>query len=470
MMKNTGRREGLVVQPVNQQDNNGSSSQLNSNFTIQAATVNQLILLTIGNCYNFNLDIVSFVNLMDGRFTTRESLILIQNVCFIRNISPGVVCRDSGPISLIKLHQLLMYWITKYHKEFKDYSTAEEAKKLFRWMANTPKRGSDDENFSFSIPESLDQSLMTKYSIQTELFCKAFGITSRDLGFKILMEVLSCSRGWCSLRVLNREMKKIAEQHRPPPSKERFKLLKECNPQEVKLMDLPPKILAEELGIRYINQLRRIHPIEFDKCNWTKKERKSSVIKELIHDSNEFSSWISGIMLEEDPIQRKKNWKWVVQLEKELKDCRNYQSLMTLASSLNSAEVHRLIKHVPFSKQELKIFEEVAELITPKKSYLNLRMAQMNRCVPYLGLFLTDITFIEEGNHQPYHSSPLLDLSFEKLKSQAFSRIQLIRRETDTTDSFPLVQQMIDEMMREEKKSEKELYDLSLNILSVLRS
>ena len=51
--------------------------------------------------------------------------------------------------------------------------------------------------------------------------------------------------------------------------------------------------------------------------------------------------------------------------------------------------------------KEKQLFNELKELIAFKSNFINLRdivHGSAPPCIPYIGLFLTDLTFIDEGN------------------------------------------------------------------------
>uniref|UniRef100_A0A7S3FCM1 Ras-GEF domain-containing protein n=1 Tax=Haptolina ericina TaxID=156174 RepID=A0A7S3FCM1_9EUKA len=79
---------------------------------------------------------------------------------------------------------------------------------------------------------------------------------------------------------------------------------------------------------------------------------------------------------------------------------------MEVIAALNSSAVHRLKRTweslEKSSKPSKDLFTELDQLVKPERGHATLRSAMRHAArrgaVPYLGLYLTDLTFIEDGN------------------------------------------------------------------------
>ncbi len=81
---------------------------------------------------------------------------------------------------------------------------------------------------------------------------------------------------------------------------------------------------------------------------------------------------------------------------------RNFNTMLDIVSGLNSNPIHRLAKTWALVDTAFRDhFKRLTELANPKKSYAALRAATKEGgvpCMPYIGMHLTDVLFIEDGN------------------------------------------------------------------------
>jgi son of sevenless-like protein len=76
--------------------------------------------------------------------------------------------------------------------------------------------------------------------------------------------------------------------------------------------------------------------------------------------------------------------------------------MMDILSGLNSNPIHRLAKTWELVDSDYRgHFKRLTDLVNPKKSYAALRSTTKDGgvpCMPYIGMHLTDVLFIEDGN------------------------------------------------------------------------
>ncbi|PIO30206.1 hypothetical protein AB205_0178820 [Aquarana catesbeiana] len=79
----------------------------------------------------------------------------------------------------------------------------------------------------------------------------------------------------------------------------------------------------------------------------------------------------------------------------------NYNAVLEITSSLNRSAIFRLKRTwIKVSKQTKALIDRLQKLVSSEGRFKNLREALKNcdpPCVPYLGMYLTDLACIEEG-------------------------------------------------------------------------
>ncbi|EGD80856.1 hypothetical protein PTSG_01442 [Salpingoeca rosetta] len=208
------------------------------------------------------------------------------------------------------------------------------------------------------------------------------------------------------IRVIkNKKSKKAsgqdASEHTKPPP-DHLWLPVESNFLHV--MTLHPIEVARQLTIIDSGLYRAIKPSELVGQQWNKadKESKSPNVLAFIRHFNHVSRWAIRTILEmSDLEERQLVLQSFLEVLFELRHLNNFNSLMALKEALRNSAISRL-KHtwaaVPERKMEkfAAIEEEVGG-----SNHANLRatIAQASPpCIPFLGLYLTDITFMEDGS------------------------------------------------------------------------
>jgi len=163
--------------------------------------------------------------------------------------------------------------------------------------------------------------------------------------------------------------------------------------------------LARQFTIHEFEIYRKVQPVELLNLAWSNaklKHRAPNVLK-MIERFNVVSGWITTVFLSEPGLKaRARLMGKLIRLGQACFDLRNYNTLLAVISGLNCAAVNRL----KFTKEETSskakaTFEDLKAKMSSDASYKSIREILHNGAppaLPYLGVFLTDLTFIEEGN------------------------------------------------------------------------
>jgi hypothetical protein len=167
------------------------------------------------------------------------------------------------------------------------------------------------------------------------------------------------------------------------------------------LLDWNPIEIARQITIIEYEIFEKIKENELFDLSWSKKDKneKSPNICALINRLNQLSMWfVTNLVSIENLKERTAYMKLIIQIANELKILQNYNGLNAIISSLNNSSVRRLKKtFMGLSKKELLLIEELNSIVSNNTNYKKHRECiefVTSGCIPFLGMFLTDLTFI----------------------------------------------------------------------------
>jgi hypothetical protein len=159
--------------------------------------------------------------------------------------------------------------------------------------------------------------------------------------------------------------------------------------------------LARQLTLRDQGLFRRISHSSFLGNNFHKD---CPSLKPFVNSFNSTSMWIANAIIQEPIIRsRAKILSHFIDVADELVKIGNFNGVFyVVQGALRSAPVHRLrATWECVSKARKKTFNDLFDVISSKQSYRRYRQA-LHRAqppvLPYLGVYLTDLTFISESN------------------------------------------------------------------------
>lgn len=171
------------------------------------------------------------------------------------------------------------------------------------------------------------------------------------------------------------------------------------------LTDLDPLECARQITLHEYSLFKVILPKECLNQAWVKKEKETlapNVLK-MIHWSNDVSGWvISEVLSRDQPKQRADIIKLFLKIAKHCKDLNNFNAVFEILAGLQSSPVDRLRKTWEKIDKVYKQMHKELQLVNSRdKNFSVLRdllKQSLPPCIPYLGMFLTDLTFIDTGN------------------------------------------------------------------------
>ncbi|KAF9897972.1 hypothetical protein BX616_004683, partial [Lobosporangium transversale] len=179
------------------------------------------------------------------------------------------------------------------------------------------------------------------------------------------------------------------------------------NLKRVRFMDLDPLEFARQLTIMEANQYNKIKPVECLANAWMSTDpeiaARAANIKKMIETSNLYANWINEIVLSEKDIKKRALIiRHLITVAEKLRLLNNFSMLYSTTAALALSPVHRLRRTwelIPY--RVMNTFTQLQQMTSPAKSYRDYRQELHSAnppCVPFVGVYLTDLVMIQDGN------------------------------------------------------------------------
>jgi len=148
----------------------------------------------------------------------------------------------------------------------------------------------------------------------------------------------------------------------------------------------------------------------------------------MIKQFNLFSNWVScALVTQACKDDRVETLKKFIDLLDELCALNNFNGMMEVLSGINSSSVRRMKKTFEgLDADYAKKFQKHEDLLSHKFSYKVYRenLHKINPpCVPYMGVYLTDLTFLSDGNPDNVDGG-LINFKKRRLIAEVIDEIQ----------------------------------------------
>ncbi|KHN99241.1 Ras guanine nucleotide exchange factor [Metarhizium album ARSEF 1941] len=170
------------------------------------------------------------------------------------------------------------------------------------------------------------------------------------------------------------------------------------------LLDLDPLELARQLTIKQMSIFCSILPEELLSSQWMKKGGVDAPnVKAMSALSTDLSNLVAETILQHSEIKKRaaiiKQW---IKIAYQCLELHNYDGLMAIICTLNSSTISRLRKtwDAVSSKRKdmLRLLQGIVEPAQNNKVLRTRLHDHVPPCLPFLGMYLTDLTFVDIGN------------------------------------------------------------------------
>ncbi|KAJ3195387.1 hypothetical protein HK101_000354 [Irineochytrium annulatum] len=244
------------------------------------------------------------------------------------------------------------------------------------------------------------------------------------------------------------------------------------NLRRIRFLDLDPLEVARQLTILESKEYNKIQPAEFLLKAWSDKDAPHSAVnvKSMINMSNQVSGWVAqSILSEKDIKKRAVLTKHFISIADKCRSINNFNTLMAVLAGLNSAPIHRLKRTwdlLPARSQTM--LEALRMLMNTAKNFSRYRETLHNvnpPCVPFLGFYLTDLTFIEDGSPNCLKGADdgMINFSKRTKTAEVIRDIQQYQNAPYQLANVPELQQFLKQSFME-TADETALYNLSLSL------
>jgi len=236
--------------------------------------------------------------------------------------------------------------------------------------------------------------------------------------------------------------------------------------QTFDFIDIEPLEIARQLSIIEFSLFQKIAPKELLNQKWTKVEKETLApgVISVTRRFNTVSWWIATMIVRINELKpRAAMMKRCIAIAEHCIALNNFNSAVEIISGLESSAVHRLKKTWELIPLETIVqLQNMKSIYSPHKAFKLYRERlhkAVGSCVPYLGIYLSDLVFIEDGNSDLTKDTNLVNFEKRVMISKVIVEIQQFQQLAYKLRPVTALQQALKNL---DFLPEKEIYALSL--------
>lgn len=293
--------------------------------------------------------------------------------------------------------------------------------------------------------------------------------------YAVLMEFLDfAERSSTAMAALTERLRRIvSERQEALRAAELVNSIKEPpKPITMEFTRFEPREFARQLALADHALFVAIAPVEFVSRLWEGNGPQSQRLNDMIEWFNRMSFFTATTIVKQPNVKKRalivENF---VKVLKESHRLKNFNGMMAILSGLNNASVRRLKKTWSLvAAKHVDTLHQMEELMASAYNYRRYRtiIAEIDKeprpgpIVPFIGLFLRDLTFLNDGNPKKFKGN-LINMGKLRMVAQRVLRMQVYQM---ARYSFQLTRssQMIKEFLKAPAvmQDENQLYACSL--------
>lgn len=235
------------------------------------------------------------------------------------------------------------------------------------------------------------------------------------------------------------------------------------------LVDWPTVEIARQLTLIEYNIFKRIQPRECFGQGWQKsnKEQLAPNMVALARRFNHVGRWVSSeIMRESDLRRRRALLIKFIEMAENFRALNNFNGIYEIIGGLTNAAVYRMQQTWDgITPRHREIIDSFKALMSHTNSYQNIRKELANcspPCIPYIGVFQTDLVFLEDGN--PDVVNGLINFTKRQKMAAVIMEIQTYQHAPYNIKEMPYLREVLAERILLDLWDDDRLYSRSLEL------